>query len=55
MGPTTSLPDHVLRKAPKVLLHEHLDGCLRPATVLELAAECGYEGLPESDPVRLGQ
>ena len=45
----------LIKKVPKVLLHEHLDGGLRPATVLELAAECGYEGLPESDPEALGR
>lgn len=39
-----------LRKLPKVLLHEHLDGGLRPATVIELAAELGYTGLPTTDP-----
>ena len=39
--------------APKVLLHEHLDGGLRPQTVLELAAEIGYTELPERDPTRL--
>ncbi|RZS90264.1 adenosine deaminase [Motilibacter rhizosphaerae] len=38
-----------LRAVPKVLLHDHLDGGLRPATVLELARETGYEGLPESE------
>jgi len=32
-----------------------LDGSLRPSTVLELAAECGYAELPEQDPVALGQ
>ncbi|MGV9824464.1 MULTISPECIES: adenosine deaminase [unclassified Gordonia (in: high G+C Gram-positive bacteria)] len=35
--------------APKVLLHDHLDGGLRPSTVLELAHETGYEGLPADD------
>ncbi|CRY78890.1 adenosine deaminase [Nocardia farcinica] len=35
-----------IRRAPKALLHDHLDGGLRPATVLELAAECGYDELP---------
>src|SRR3954454_8296889 len=35
-----------VRDAPKVLLHDHLDGGLRPATVLELAAEVGYPDLP---------
>lgn len=46
-------PDFV-RRLPKVTLHEHLDGSLRPATVLELARDAGYEGLPESDPAALG-
>ncbi|MFI6775741.1 adenosine deaminase [Nocardia sp. NPDC050412] len=35
-----------IRQAPKALLHDHLDGGLRPATVLELAADCGYDDLP---------
>ena len=42
-----------IRRAPKVLLHEHLDGGLRPATVFELAAESGYDGLPTNDPDEL--
>jgi adenosine deaminase len=50
-----ALSDDLLRRTPKVLLHEHLDGCLRPATVLELARESGYRGLPEGDAVRLQQ
>lgn len=37
-----------LRTAPKVLLHDHLDGGLRPATVVELAQASGYE-LPTYD------
>jgi adenosine deaminase len=32
--------------APKVLLHDHLDGGLRPGTVLELAHDVGYKALP---------
>jgi adenosine deaminase len=39
--------------APKVLLHDHLDGGLRPETVVELAAEVGYTGLPTRDPDEL--
>ncbi|BCJ53996.1 hypothetical protein Asp14428_54710 [Actinoplanes sp. NBRC 14428] len=39
--------------APKALLHDHLDGGLRPATVVELAEAVGHE-LPETDPARLG-
>lgn len=38
-----------IRQAPKALLHDHLDGGLRPATVLEMADEVGYDGLPETD------
>ena len=38
-----------LRKAPKVLLHDHLDGGLRPATVIDLAREVGYDELPTTD------
>ena len=47
-------PADVLR-APKVLLHDHLDGGLRPATVIELAAASGYDALPETDPEALGR
>jgi adenosine deaminase len=43
-----------VRRAPKVLLHDHLDGGLRPATVLELADEFGYRDLPAGDPDTLG-
>lgn len=42
-----------IHRAPKVLLHDHLDGGLRPATVVELARETGYEGLPETEADRL--
>jgi adenosine deaminase len=44
-----------IRGLPKVLLHDHLDGGLRPATIVELAEETGYEGLPTSDPDELGR
>ncbi len=42
-----------IRSLPKVLLHEHLDGGLRPTTVIELAAQSGYTGLPTTDPAEL--
>ncbi|MVA76414.1 adenosine deaminase [Auraticoccus sp. F435] len=42
-----------IRALPKVALHDHLDGGLRPQTVLELAAEAGHE-LPAQDAEALG-
>jgi adenosine deaminase len=49
-----STPDgEQIRQAPKVLLHDHLDGGLRPGTVAELAREVGWEELPEGDADRL--
>ncbi len=42
-----------IRTAPKVLLHDHLDGGLRPTTIIELAAEHGYRDLPTTDPTDL--
>jgi adenosine deaminase len=53
---TTPTRDQV-RLAPKVLLHDHLDGGLRPATIIELAADSGHR-LPEgtgNDPDALGR
>ncbi len=44
-----------IRQAPKALLHDHLDGGLRPATVLELAAHCGYADLPAADEASLAE
>jgi adenosine deaminase len=43
-----------IRKAPKALLHDHLDGGLRPATIVELAEEIGHE-LPTTDAEELGR
>src|SRR5271169_2555953 len=46
--------DHALLKSlPKVLLHEHLDGVLRPETVIDLAKTTGYDGLPTKNPEEL--
>lgn len=42
-----------IRRAPKVLLHDHLDGGLRPETVVDLARESGYDRLPTTDADRL--
>ena len=46
--------DDVLRRAPKALLHDHLDGGLRPQTIVELAETVGYQGLPEHEAGALG-
>ena len=46
------MTDMILR-APKVLLHDHLDGGLRPASVVELASEFGYHKLPTTDVAEL--
>ena len=42
-----------IRRAPKVVLHDHLDGGLRASTVVELATETGYRDLPTTDPEQL--
>lgn len=49
------LPLDLIIAAPKVLLHDHLDGGLRPQTVLDLAAESGYSDLPATDAESLGR
>ena len=43
------LSEATIRLAPKALLHDHLDGGLRPATIVDLAAEYGYDALPTTD------
>jgi len=58
MAPTpngTPLDPALLREAPKVLLHDHLDGGVRPATVIELAEETGYDALPTTDEAELAR
>jgi adenosine deaminase len=44
-----------IRQAPKVLLHDHLDGGLRPETIVELAQAEGYDALPTKDPGELSE
>ena len=43
-----------IAKAPKALLHDHLDGGLRPATIIELAGEVGHQ-LPATEPAALAR
>jgi adenosine deaminase len=42
-----------LKSLPKVLLHDHLDGGLRPETIIEIAEEIGYQNLPTHKPAEL--
>src|SRR5437879_6992294 len=52
-NPVPVTPENV-RTAPKALLHDHLDGGLRPQTVIELADAGGYRDLPTTDVDALG-
>ncbi len=49
-----TLTQDQIRALPKVVLHDHLDGGLRPQTIIELAAEIGHE-LPTTDPQALAR
>ncbi|MEO8510812.1 MAG: adenosine deaminase [Chloroflexota bacterium] len=53
--PTAEQRRDLVQRVPKVLLHDHLDGGLRPATVIELAGEIGYHELPTTDAAELGR
>jgi adenosine deaminase len=44
-----------LQSLPKVLLHEHLDGVLRPQSIIELARDAKYTELPTADPTSLAK
>jgi adenosine deaminase len=41
--------EQIIKEVPKVLLHDHLDGGLRPQTVIELATDTGYKKLPTTN------
>lgn len=49
------IPEKILQAVPKVLLHDHLDGGLRPQTIIELAHDQKYKKLPTEDPGELAQ
>ena len=49
----TPLTLEAIQQAPKALLHDHLDGGLRPATVIDIAGQVGYDGLPSTDEAEL--
>ncbi len=42
-----------IKKVPKVLLHDHLDGGLRPQTIIDIAREIGYTKLPTYEAAEL--
>ncbi len=48
-GTYAPVPEDIIVRAPKVLLHDHLDGGLRPSTIIELAEDSGYDDLPSTD------
>ncbi len=60
-APGTAYPEPVsefvvspeVAAAPKALLHDHLDGGLRPQTIIDIADEIGYRALPATDPADL--
>ncbi len=47
--------EEIIKSAPKVLLHDHLDGGLRPQTIIDISKQIGYKKLPTSDPGELGK
>ena len=53
--PSLRFEEAFLRRLPKVLLHEHLDGALRPRTMVELAKEAKYSKLPTQDLLELAE
>ena len=55
---TTTLTEAEIRSLPKVSLHDHLDGGLRPSTILDLAGSLGIElpgGAPMDSAEKLGE
>lgn len=47
--------ENAIKEVPKVLLHDHLDGGLRPETLIELADKQKYKKLPTNDPTELAE
>ena len=43
-----------IKRLPKAVIHDHLDGGLRPQTIIDLAKEIGYTKLPTMDATELG-
>jgi adenosine deaminase len=53
--PIGPLDPELVRRLPKVSLHDHLDGSVRPGTLIELAAASGYRELPTTDAPALAE
>jgi adenosine deaminase len=53
LSPSSPRTLESIRRVPKALLHDHLDGGLRPATIIDLARHDGYRELPSEDPDEL--
>ena len=50
MSNLTKIPSaDQIKRLPKALLHDHLDGGLRPQTIIDIAEEIGYDLLPTAD------
>ena len=55
MSLTNTPTDDQIKRVPKALLHDHLDGGLRPQTIIALAQKIGYKKLPTDDPKKLAE
>jgi adenosine deaminase len=49
------ITEEIIRTVPKVLLHDHLDGGLRPQTIIDLADDLNYKKLPTHDKDELAE
>ena len=52
---TLLISEQQIALAPKVLLHDHLDGGLRPQTMIDHALASGYTKLPSYEPEQLAK
>jgi adenosine deaminase len=52
---TLLISEQQIALAPKVLLHDHLDGGLRPQTMIDHALASGYTKLPSYEPDQLAK
>jgi adenosine deaminase len=49
LNPLMKISNKLLETVPKVLLHDHLDGGLRPQTIIDLARSTRHTRLPSTD------